>query len=328
MVKLEPQMVVDFIFRTIVALLLIAIMMVAFFSFRVDVRDDSMKRFLVEVADALASSELTDHKSIFNPQKLTDAERKDTSRNVELYAVNCDYGYSVDIESVFGETACNSGNDCRNFCKTACGLDESTIDMSTIGTINGNCGCNLEIVGSDFCQCKKENEWQSTYKWGYGYVPSSEGLIAGPSAEFPVGLSLGEQVVPAKMRLTAYDSFLTRITCAAKKAYELKEKTSFTFATGNVKQISDVKQYSVLKRKGNEYACMYFLDQVDYCRYFPDVPFMEFKIIEPAGAKRATIAAYPIKTPSATCENVKADSSLVAGKNDQVSNILFCMEGK
>src|SRR3989338_235470 len=296
MAKLDPMAILMFLFRMSPAILFILFIMLIFFSFQVDVRNDNMKRAMFEISDALTSSQLTDYKSVFNPQKLTDAEKMDPNRNIELYAVNFDYGYYLDIESVAGNTRCGSGSDCVNFCYSACNLDASTIDMSTVGTINGNCGCNIEPRGNNFCECKKttQSDWQDAYKWGYGYVASFKGKIAAPYVEFPVGINTGT-VLPAKMKITAYDSFMTRISCATKKAYEMKEVAKIRFDTS--------------------YAC----------RYFPDIPFLDFTFQPPIGKDRGVIAAYPLNTGYASCGDVMSNPSLIATGNEQVYTVILCV---
>lgn len=322
MVKLDPMAILMFVIRMSPAILFILFIMLIFFSFQVDVRNDNMKRAIFEISDSLTSSQLTDYKSVFNPQKLTDAEKTDPNRNIELYAINCDYGYSLDIESVAGNTRCGSGSDCVNFCYSVCGLDASTIDMSTVGTINGNCGCNIEVRGINFCECKKSGgSWQDTYKWGYGYVASFKGKIAAPYAEFPVGINVGS-VIPAKMKITAYDSFLTRIGCATKKAYELKEVAKIRFDT------SYVTRNTVFKRTdpAGTHVCLYFPPDTSYdCRYFPDVPFLDFTFQPPFGKDNGIIAAYPLKVSFATCGDITSDPSLIATGNDPVVTVILCL---
>lgn len=324
MAKLDPMAILMFLFRMSPAILFILFIMLIFFSFQVDVRNDNMKRTMFEISDALTSSQLTDYKSIFNPQKLTDAEKIDPNRNIELYAVNCDYGYYLDIESVAGQTGCGGGEDCRNFCYSVCNLDASTIDMATAGTINGNCGCNIELIGNNFCQCKKTSQsgWQDTYKWGYGYVASFKGKIAAPYAEFPVGINAGT-VIPAKMKITAYDSFMTRISCATKKAYELKEIAKIRFDTSYVTRNSIFKRSGV----GGTHVCLYYPTDNDAydCRYFPDVPFNDFTFQPPVGKDKGVIAAYPIKYSFATCADVISDASLIATGNDPVVTVILCV---
>ena len=322
MAKLDPMAILMFLFRMSPAILFILFIMLIFFSFQVDVRNDSMKRTIFEISDSLTSSQLTDYKSVFNPQKLTDAEKMDSNRNIELYAVNCDYGYSLDIESVAGQTECGGGEDCRNFCYSVCGLDASTIDMATVGTINGNCGCNIELIGNNFCQCKKSGgSWQDAYKWSYGYVASFKGKIAAPYAEFPVGIN-ADTVLPAKMKITAYDSFLTRIACATKKAYEMKEVAKIRFDT------SYVTRNSVFKRTNpaGTHVCLYFPPDSSYdCRYFPNVPFLDFTFQPPIGKDKGIIAAYPLKTSFATCADVISDPSLIATGDDPVITVILCV---
>lgn len=331
MAELDPLAVVMEIVRIAVAIGFVMFIIIMFFSFHVEVKEDSMKRFLVEVSDSLTSTNLVYHKSVFNPQKLTETERKNPDRNVELYAVNCDYGYSVDIESVFGETKCGRGDDCKNFCKTACGLDDSTIDMSILGTLSGNCGCNF---GDNFCECKKPGEgWQYDYRWGYGYRPgtvSKNQIFATATSDLPISISVQDAVLPAKMTITAYDSFLTRLSCITQKAYELKDTFDMKFVRSNVYFTSS----PTFRRTDTDgtHVCLYSLGAVGNeipidCRYLPDVPFERFQILRdlPRNANEGKIIAYPVKN-TASCGDVKSNPSVIAGKNDRVATVILCME--
>ncbi len=327
MPKLDPLWIIMFIIRMIPAIFFLILMMAIFFSFRVDVRDESMKRFVIEMSDSITSSPLTDYKAVFNGEKLSQAEAADPNRNIELYSTNCDYGYYLDIESLAGQTDCSGDEDCRNFCYSACGLDSSTIDMSIAGTLTGNCGCNFELFGENFCQCKKSGgSWQDGYKWGYGYVPGYK-RMASPSAEFPVGIADGETALPAKMTITATDSFLTKISCIAKKAFILKEKVSIKYDT------TYVTTNSVFRRSGTTgtHVCLYYQGYYSSqsepyeCRYFPDVPFLDFQFSPTAAT--GTMTAYPITSSFATCNDIKSNPDLIAGQDDTPITVLFCLGG-
>ena len=307
-----------FVVRMAAALGLVLFMMVVFYTFKVDVHEDSMKRFVFELSDSITSSPLTDYKSVFSAQKLSDTERLDANRNIELYSTDCNYGYTLQVESLTGQTDCNAGNECVNFCKSACGLDDSTLDTST--TTNGNCGCSV----NGNCECKKNNEWQDDYKWSYGYVPRSSSA-KNVHMEFPVGLSVDSTVVPAKLTLTAYDSFLTRLSCSVAKAAELKEPSKIKFSR------SDLLGATTFERKNNaNHACLYTQDSLGQdnaleCRYMPNLNFDRFQILQgfPADTINGVITAYPIKT-NANCNEIKSNPSLMAGKDDAVSTVVLC----
>ncbi len=96
-----PELDIESIFMQIVrmagAILFIFFMMLIFFSFRVEIKDDSMSRFTAELADSFSNSPLTIHRSVYDTQKLDEAEAQ---KNSELYAWNCEFGYDVEIESL------------------------------------------------------------------------------------------------------------------------------------------------------------------------------------------------------------------------------------
>src|SRR3990167_6684667 len=157
--KFDVMAIVMFLLRMGPAILFVFFMMLMFFSFKVDVRENTMERFVFELSDTVTSdTRLVADKSVFPPEKLTAAEQAE----IEQYAQNCDFGYQIDIESKSGPTVCVNDDGCRNFCGNVCGLTD--IELG----ITGNCNCNLEIIGADFCECRKpnvpdrhENPWQS-----------------------------------------------------------------------------------------------------------------------------------------------------------------------
>src|SRR3989338_2103701 len=106
MATLDPLALMFDIIRIVLAFGFVIFLVIMFFSFRVEVREDSMKRFVFELSDSLANSQLTVEKSIFDSQKLTDAQ----SAGIEpIFA--CDFGYYLEIESLAGKQ-CNVDGDC------------------------------------------------------------------------------------------------------------------------------------------------------------------------------------------------------------------------
>lgn len=318
--KPEIMKIVFFLLRMGPAIIFVLFMMLLFFSFRVEVRENAMERFIFELSDTLATDEnLVAHRSVFDPRKVSEAEKQDTNRNIELYAQNCDFGYYVNIESLSGQTSCTNDNDCASFCSSVCGGEVDT-------SFNGNCDCGGIFEGS--CQCKKFDEWQDNYGWSYGYRPTTRGNIIQASNTFPVGILANvpeETVLPASMTITAYDSFLTRVSCITKKAYELKEQSAFKFNFGEIPG-------TTFKRTdpGGTHVCIYSGDEAVECRYLPDVPFEPldiFNVIVSSQLEktRGTIAAYPVKR-IASCEEIKSDSSLITDKDGEVVTVVLCGE--
>lgn len=329
MAALDIQAMVLFIVRVAPAIIFILIMMLLFFSFRVQLRNDSMQRLTVELSDAISGGPLTDHRSVFDSQKLNFAE---TQNNTELYAQNCDFGYNVKVQSIEGPTNCKVGNDCIGFCNTICGLDSNSIVMSDLGTLNGNCGCNIEnlgLTGTNFCQCKKPGgDWQDSYGWKYGYTPASGVILSGNKiseshSEFPAAVNVNDNVLPAKLKITVYDAVLTRLTCVTTKAYELKEQqtTSLDRIYGAVFRRTDPQGTN---------ACIYDVrDSPVDCRYFPGVNFEPFNVIKAmfvdGGIIPVRVTAYPLKT-AATCDTIKSDPSVIAGADDTIATVVLCAE--
>src|SRR3989338_1150819 len=310
--KFDIMAIVMFLLRMWPAILFVLFMTLLFFSFKVDIRENSMERFVFELSDTVTSdTNLVADKSVFTPGKLSAAEQVEA----EQYAQNCDFGYQLDIEAKSGPTVCNADGECAGFCGSVCGL--STIDLG----ITGNCNCNLEIIGNDFCECKKNGEWQDNYKWRLGYMPSS---IAETNSKFPVGIEMGDTALPATMSITAYDSFLTRISCATAKAFYTKEKFAVRFATNQLPGGA-----TTFKRAGGTHVCLYSgSDTVEgECRYLPGINVGDLNILGSllGGSIDSTkweITAYPLKA-SATCP---PGASAIAGRDDAVSSVLLCME--
>src|SRR3989338_2653825 len=124
------------------------------------------------------------------------------------------------------------------------------------------------------------------------------------------------------MKITAYDSFMTRISCATKKAYEMKEVAKIRLDT------SYVTRNSVFKRTdpAGTHVCLYFPPDQSYdCRYFPNIDFVPFTFQPLAGKDKGIIAAYPLNVAFATCADVISDSSLIATGTDPVITVILCV---
>ncbi|KHO47686.1 MAG: hypothetical protein QT00_C0002G0346 [archaeon GW2011_AR5] len=319
--KFDVMAIVMFLLRMGPAILFVFFMMLMFFSFKVDVRENTMERFVFELSDTVTSdTRLVADESVFSPEKLTAAEQAE----IEQYAQNCDFGYQIDIEASTGPTVCGSDNDCSGFCGNVCGL--TTLDMG----ITGNCNCNLEVFGADFCECKKtsDREWQDSYKWRLGYMPTSMFMsnpIVETSSKFPVGIEMSDTALPATMEITAYDAFLTRISCATAKAFHTKEKFVMKFATNQLPFGA-----TAFRRSGTAgtHVCLYNGNDplAGECRYLPNIPVEDLDILagllSSARNSKWQVTAYPLKTSSAC----PPDASAIAGRSDTVSTILLCME--
>lgn len=319
MAKLDVEAVVLFLLRMGPAIFFVLFMMLLFFSFKVDVRENSMERFVFELSDSVTSdTNFVADKSIFSPSKMTAAEKE----NNERYAQNCDFGYQIDITAKSGSAKCGNDNECSGFCGSVCGIDSGSLSLGRAG----NCNCNIELIGNNFCECKKSDEWQDNYKWRLGYMPTS---IAQASAEFPAGIELDDTALPAAMRITAYDSFLTRLSCATAKSYHLKKKFGIRF---DVAQISGATAFKRSGAGGTD-VCLFSGPDIigGQCRYLPNVPVEDFNIITSvlsltdSNTARGKITAYPLKA-SATCDEIKTNPSALAGETDQVNKIILCLE--
>ncbi len=338
MAKMDPMAIIMFILRIFPPILFILFILLMFFSFRVAVIGEEMERFNLELSDALAASPLAMHKAVFDPVQLFEAEKKDPNRNIELYARSCDFGYTLELEAIGGKTICeeDSGK-CREFCKTVCGLDDSEIQMSAAGTLTGNCGCNIEVFGGNFCECKKDDEWQSGYHWKYGYTPADRSVsVSSVKASFPVGISstsgVHETTLPAKLTLTSHDSMLTRLACITQKAYETK--TKFSTQMGRLYSgYVGVSPSIIFKRTDTDgtHVCIYYRDgpSLGYlphdCRYMPDLQFEPLELyFDGSLGENEFITAYPV-TSYAECDQLKENYEPLEF-DTTVSNVVLCVE--
>lgn len=316
MAKLDVMAVMFFVFRMAPAIFFILFMMIMFFSFRVEVRENAMGRFVFELSDTITSdTKLVAEKSVFVPEKLLAVE-KQYSGGSELYAENCAFGYYVYIRSLSSRSVCNIDDDCIGFCRSVCGLANSEIDL------NSNCGCGGIFEGS--CQCKKTGgEWQNNYAWGYGYTPQI-GEMAQVQAEFPVGIFVTalEETLPAAMTITAYDSFLTRLSCTTAKAYELTEPYLMKFDISSIPSSPNLE----FRRTNTENVCLYSGTTAIDCRYLADVQFEPLNINDEISKLQITkgkITAYPLKK-TASCSEI--NPSVISKKGDIVATVVLCVE--
>lgn len=304
------------------AIILIALIAYAFFSFKTEVKSDEMERLNIELAENIMTSDLVYDKSIFDPKKLHDLENKINNidnkyHNIEMPFRSCKYGYYLKIESE--ELACIENENCENFCRDVCGLNEIKYDE--------NCKCSKGIFGwkkffgDNDCQCKKNDKWIENYEFEFGYVPDKD--IKKNSRKYPVAIAninnerpenYYESVYPAKMHLTIYDSWLSRISCAIERAYalnEVQEVNILGIGTNCLPKYysnyySNFKCISIKKSDrfdNSNHICTYMLKYIggnvnEYeiieCRY-SEIPVFLFFDAYDKNSKYAKIIIYPIK---------------------------------
>ena len=299
MAKLDANAVVTFIVRLIVSFGFIILMLVLFFSFRVGLVNDDMQRFDMEMANTLASSQLTSHRNIFSAEKLFAAS--------QLPQV-CEYEYSVSIESVGARKTCRQNSDCIDFCKEVLNTQDPEYD------------CNFELFGQNFCECKGSDGWQDGYQWKFGKAQGK--LYNYKEEKFPTAIETKTgAVLPATVTITSYDSFLSRISCIAQKAYETKSNYSMVIDVAKMPPLPS----EFVSRNGD--VCIHVdASNTDWCREM-DVPVKDFDLqaaaLEIAKTTKGKITAYPLKT-DADCNQAKNDVSVIAGFGDNVQTIILC----
>ncbi len=324
---MDPMAIIMAVFRMIPPLIFILFIILLFFSLKVSVIGEDLQRFNLELSDVLAGSPLALHRSVFSVSEMNKAE---TSK--ELYARSCDYGYTLELSSIGTKTICeNDVSVCKEFCKEVCNIDD--LQMSGLGTLTGNCGCNIELFGQNFCECVKNGEWISGYHWKFGYTPNSRTSITKFESVFPVGIAtvsgVHETTIPAKLTLTVHDSLLTRLACITQKAYETQSRFSLQLSASNMLYFGTHPSV-IFEREDDNTACLYQRDQtsLDYqpvdCRKL-DIPFESLNVIFDGSVKGNIVAAYPVKYDT-DCETIKKNPDAITEPGDTVATVLLCVE--
>jgi hypothetical protein len=360
--KFDPMQIFFFLLRIIPVILVIVLIAYAFFSFKVELETKEMERLNVELAENILVSDMVVEKSIFNTKKLIKIEN---DPNAQPKPQVCGYGYYLSIDGL-EEKYCEKGDDCKYFCMNACGLSENEIEYKCEKGIFGL----RKLFGGYECQCKcpnkNNNDWFDKYSFYFGYK-AGDTKIDDVDINYPVGIyeegvrGLHQSTVsPAKMTLTIYDSWLTRMACMAEKAYDLKEiqrMVVYDFSNfGFVKDCFVSAEYKCISaRKFDEKLCIFGQKDMQTvlgekeCVY-SDIPVITFfTVYRYKGFNNATLIAYPIKKnaldsfkkepldffprhiclnydSAINCIRIKYHPEYVATKNDEVGTVIFCLE--
>lgn len=187
--------------------------------------------------------------------------------------------------------------------------------------------------------------------WEFGYKPSDDLVqneIGQPAITktFASIREIGERegvygtVTPARVTLTAYDTWFVRATCAVERAFKLKEVQEIPKCLESDVFLGVGKGVCMsLKKKDPTTACYYLklsggTERRIECRYIPsDIIFadtyIDYDALKSSGidVTKATIKFYPIKSGfSPACDTLS--NNMVAGKNDLVETVLICAEAK
>ncbi|MBI4176374.1 MAG: hypothetical protein HY518_04155 [Candidatus Aenigmarchaeota archaeon] len=181
--------------------------------------------------------------------------------------------------------------------------------------------------------------------WEFGYVPDSNlrsNVVEQKRREFDISIiekkpsrpeNFYETTRPAKLYLTVYDTWFTRITCEVEKAY----------VTKNVGKLEACKtgwggvHCAALKRSGSD-ACYFFVAGAleisnSDCRYMPpEIEFENFyegtisireKGIDPS---KAVLKFYPVKQVADCTELKNNPDAYMPGVGDNVQTVKVCAE--
>ncbi|MBI5347108.1 MAG: hypothetical protein HZB66_00680 [Candidatus Aenigmarchaeota archaeon] len=221
-----------YVFRVVFVLMVLIVIVFLTLNLRVLIQTGEIERFSAELAENILTSHMVDERAVFNVNELA----KYDGTTAEPYHRQCKYAYFLEIEAIQGEQKCTTDKleECKNFCNAVCGIELDNIKMGP----DGNCDCVSVLAGmvrsgisGHTCQCKKGDEWRNKYKWSFGYQFAWSYLDQTSSGSFSETIETSmlttaydavvnaAEPMPAKMTLTVYDNWQTRISCLIETAY-------------------------------------------------------------------------------------------------------------
>lgn len=260
----EPVNVLFFLIRIAIAVLVIVVLVIFFISTKAEIYTKDMERAGLEIADNLMSSNLTKTKGVFIPEKLSEIDQK-IIEPVQM----CEFSYYARIKTD-EKAECKIDADCLSFCRVVCGGEQ-------------NCKCGL--LGT--CYCKKGYLEKNTYEWGFG--DSSAQAKQQYIWKIPVSIytkanrsgSYYDTVKPALLEITVHYTWLSEITCLARKAQTTHEAQ--TILLGCIKPNSFMEEddcYLCIQKNGPDQICMCHKEGNalvnDECRYMQNLPLENF----------------------------------------------------
>lgn len=172
-------------------------------------------------------------------------------------------------------------------------------------------------------------------KWTSGYEKRNVEALQDPiTREFPVSIA-SDGIHQAILTIRMEDTFLTRMTCLAERAYLSKEeqkmviKDSIGSQSGVGFKITYSRKPSLVRKKSDSmYVCLPDSDNqvTDDCRYFP-YPVHKFNY--KGKGENFILHAIPAKYDVAMdatnlCDDI--DTAIIAGKDDDVLEVVLCAE--
>lgn len=316
---------IKFIFSAGVIIFII----ILFINFRPVLKLNSMERLSIEMSENIGQHSLAVDRMVFDKSML---DIYDGTIN-EPYVRQCEYGYNAKI-TLLEEIPCKAGNECNNFCSSACGISRITAD---------NCRCDK------VCQCKKGETWIKSPEWWFGYDRYSAPYYGEESSShiersYPVSINMPnpqkpfsyyDDVKTAEMKLSIYDTWLTRLSCMIETSYRLKKTQTISIPCITFRSsLSRECSFPLAKKTGN-ILCLYDRQNgvkgfTSDCRYF-ETPFQDFYYSYSEEYKeKVFLKSVPIKAqsmlPSYTqiCSDIPADA--IAGESDTVETVALCIE--
>ncbi len=177
-------------------------------------------------------------------------------------------------------------------------------------------------------------EWESGYR-----RDKVDNLQDSMIREFPVAIATlnSNKINQAKLTIEMEDTYLTRITCLAERAYLTKEdqkmviKDNIGSQSGVGFKITYSRKPSLIRKKSdNMYVCLLDSDnqETSDCRYFPYLVH-KFSYREQQKNKGIILHAIPLKSKfSEDSTNIcdQIDPSVIAEENDNIVEVALCIE--
>ncbi len=171
-------------------------------------------------------------------------------------------------------------------------------------------------------------------KWEFGYKPDSYLDSSVVDSYVSIYDDAEDSVIPAKMKLTLYDTWATRISCLVDKAYRSGEVQHMGIPCIEIEAmpIQGSKTFTCrveIEKNVNE-ICSIIWDKID-CRYM-DIPLKNFGatyFIE--GDEKKTLKAIPIKSeavadlPERTSICNLLNNDWIAAEGDNIGMIVLCL---
>ena len=177
------------------------------------------------------------------------------------------------------------------------------------------------IEGLGTTMCKESDDCRDS--WSFGYKPGYLEPIQRATRSFPAGIYLPdlqhtadfyETAEPARLTLTLYDTWSSRLSCLAETAYMTKKHASMEIpcieipvdyerrASDILSGMQKITKCGISLKRIDDELCVFtkgtyaehFGEKLD-CRYAPGIPVSDFYFYSDKSFKKKTITAVPVR---------------------------------